>query len=190
MAVPQPFCPNCGVPHSGTAIFCGSCGTRLQASMAAPEPSWQVIVGDQMPTIAPPQQPATVAIAPKPVQSTAPSLRGPVLWTVMAAGTDLAAAYATASPEAMATAKYRAGLAAISLVAGLIAGRRRGLASVIVLLGTLGLSLMEGMTLWGAVQQVQASPQFLQGLLPNAIPQALTMVTSLRTAVSAMRKGA
>lgn len=184
------FCATCGASHSGTAIFCGACGTRLQASLAAPEPSWQVVVGDQMPTMAPPQQPAAVAMAPTPAPSTAPSLRGPVLWTAIAAGTDLAAAYATASPEAMTTANYRAGLAVISLVAGLIAGRRRGVASVIVLLGTLGLSGFEGMTLWGVVQQVQASPQLLQGLLPNAIPQALTMFTSLRTAVSAMRKGA
>lgn len=182
------LCATCGAHPSGTAIFCGSCGTRLQASTAAAEPSWQVVVGDQMPTIAPPQQPAAVSVAPQPAPSTAPSLRGPVLWTVMAAGTDLAAAYATASPEAMATANYRAGLAGISLVAGLIAGRRRGVASAIVMLGTLGLSVFEGMTLWGSVQQVLASPQLLQGLLPNAIPQALTMVTSLRTAVSAVRK--
>jgi hypothetical protein len=88
----------------------------------------------------------------------------------------------------MATAKYRAGLAGISLISGLIAGRRRGVASVIVLLGTLGLSLLEGMTLWGSVQQVLASPQLLQGLLPNAVPQALTMLTSLSAAWSALRR--
>lgn len=106
----------------------------------------------------------------------------------MTAGTDLVAAYATLNPDAMATARYRAGLAAVSLVAGLIAGKRRGVASVIVVLGTLGLSLFEGMTLWQFVQQVQASPQLLQGLLPNAIPQALTMATSMRAALSAVKR--
>jgi hypothetical protein len=156
--------------------------------MPAPVQNWQVVVGGQLPVIAPQQQPAAAMVAPQPALPAARSLRGSVMWTAVAACTDLAAAYATANPAAMATANYRAGFAGISLVAGLIAGRRRGVASVIVMLGTLGLSLLEGMTLWGFVQQIQASPQLLQGLLPNAIPQALTMFTSLSTAFSALKR--
>jgi hypothetical protein len=155
--------------------------------MPAPVQNWQVVVGNQLPVMAP-QPPAAAMIAPQSAPPPPRSLRGSVMWTAAAACTDLAAAYATANPAAMATANYRAGLAGVSFVAGLIAGRRRGVASVIVMLGTLGLSLLEGMTLWGFVQQIQASPQLLQGLLPNAIPQVLTMFTSLSTAFSALKR--
>jgi hypothetical protein len=155
---------------------------------AAPAENWQVLVGDQLPILAPPPQPVASPVAPPTAVPSARSLRGPVLWTAVATGADLAAAYATANPAAMATAKYRAGLAGVSLLAGLIAGRRRGVASVIVLLGTLGLSLLEGMTLWGAARQGLTSPQLLQELLPNAVPQALTMLSSLSTAFAALRR--
>lgn len=110
------------------------------------------------------------------------------MWTAVVTGTELAAAYATGNPAALATANYRAGLAGVTLFAGLIAGPRRGAASLIVLLGSLGLSLFEGMTLWGFVQQIMASPQVLEGLLPNAVPQALTVITSLSTAFLALRR--
>ena len=215
MAVSQHFCAQCGAPHSGNAVFCVSCGSRLQGPAAASQPpavpypmppmpppiagayppqrpapvqNWQVVVGDQLPVIAPQQQPVAAMVAPQPAPPAARSLRGSVLWTAAAACTDLAAAYATANPAAMATAHYRAGFAGVSLLAGLIAGRRRGMASLIVVLATLGLSLLEGMTLWGFAQQILASPQLLQGLLPNAVPQALTMFTSLSTAFSALRR--
>jgi hypothetical protein len=217
MPVSQRFCGQCGTPQSNRAVFCASCGNRLGALAAAPQPSlvqpqtpmpslpsasvggetpqmpapvqkWQVLVGDQLPVITPPSPPGAATVAPAPSRPPARSLRAPVVWTTLATCTDLAAAYATANPAAMATMNYRAGFAGVSLIAGLIAGRRRGLASVIVILGTLGLSLFEGMTLWGAAQQILTSPQLAAGMLPNAIPQALAMLSSLRTALSALRR--
>jgi hypothetical protein len=215
-AVSQHYCAQCGASYSDNSAFCVSCGIRLSAPAAASQPpvviypmsippmpsqnvgtnqpqmpapaqNWQVVVGDHLPVMAR-QPPGVPAVVPQPAPALARSLSGSVVKTAMAACTDLAAAYATANPTAIATANYRIGFAGISLIAGLIAGRRRGIASIIVMLGTLGLSLLEGMTLWGFVGQIQASPQLLQGLLPNAIPQALTMLMSLGTAFSAIRR--
>jgi hypothetical protein len=141
----------------------------------SPGPIWQVVVG------ASPRMPRLASLAGR-------SLRAPVLWTAAATCTDLAMAYATATPASMATAELRAAFAGFSLVAGLIAGRRRGLASMLVLVGTLALSLFEGMSLWGALRQVLASPHLLRGMLPNAIPQALTIYAALTTAITSVRR--
>ena len=199
MAVSQQFCVHCGAPHSGNVAFCISCGNRLLMPAAAPQPpvvqyprpmqsnappnagaypsrmpapvqNWQVVVGGQLPVIAPQQQPIAAMVAPQPAPPAARSLRGSVIWTAAAACTDLAAAYATANPAAMATANYRAGFAGVSLVAGLIAGRRRGVVSVIVMLATLGLSLLEGMTLWGFVQQIPGVAAAPAGSAPQCDP--------------------
>ena len=197
MPISPRYCGQCGVPQAGNAVFCASCGNRLKATVATPQmqvskpmqplppqmpaspQNWQVVIGDELPVFAPPLRSDPTL---------APSLRSSVVWTAVVTSVELAAAYAAGNPAALATANYRATLAGVSLFMGLIAGRRRGVASLIVLLGSLGLALFEGMTLWGFVQQILASPQLLQGLLPMAVPQAVTAITSLSTACLALRR--
>ncbi|MGV8040657.1 MAG: hypothetical protein AB2L07_11435 [Thermoanaerobaculaceae bacterium] len=146
-----------------------------------------MVVGDRLPTFAPRPGSGAAAPAPAPGTSEAVSLRGPVVRLAIFAAADLVAVLATRDPAAASTAGLRAVLAALSLVAGLLAGRRRGVASVVVMLSTLGLALTQALALGGMALEVVRAPSALGRLLPNLVTQGLTLVSALRTAFRTRR---
>ena len=66
------FCKNCGNQLPDNALFCGSCGTKVEAPAAPQQPAYEA------PQPAP-QQPAYVAPqpAPQPVQPQRPAQQNP-----------------------------------------------------------------------------------------------------------------
>jgi hypothetical protein len=154
----------------------------------APAPgSWQVVVGDRLPTFSPRPGSGSAAPGTTPESSAAASLRGPVVRLAVLSAADLVAVLVTRDPAAASTAGLRAVLAALSLVAGLLAGRRRGVASVVVMLTTLGLALTQALSLGGMALEVARSPSILGRLLPNLATQGMTLVSALRTAFRTRR---
>lgn len=198
------FCTSCGTPLAPRAAPAGPApgqppplpaarppappAASMAPSVEAPPPgSWQVVVGDRLPTFAP-RSGSGPAAAATPHGSAEPvSLRGPVVGLAILQVADLAAVLATRDPAAAGTAGLRAVLAALGLVAGLLAGRRRGVASVVVMLTTLGLALAQALSLGGMALEVLRSPGTLLRLLPNLAAQAMTLVSALRAALKGRR---
>jgi hypothetical protein len=204
------YCPNCGAPRSETARFCEACAHPLaqasNSSLPAPAVSapveaaptnWKVIVGDQLPppqiVASRPPQPSQQNPSPAPVTAVKPtaathrSLRGPAISLFITTGIEIATSLATNNGIAQQAIVYRGGLAVLNLFAGLIAGPRRGVASVIMLLGSLVLALMQGASLYSFADQILANPSIIQGLLPNVATQGLACLTALRTALASRK---
>lgn len=201
------FCSHCGAPGRESAQFCTACGNRYlsattgsgaptpilsappvnqtspgpaPAAPLSPPQSWQVVTGSQLPAFQPRPEPETVEagiVAARPRDS----LRQSVFWLAVASTTELFTAYATGNSASLETAGYRAGLTVVSLLAGLIAGRRRGIASFIVLLGTLGLAGLQGLSLGQAALQALEAPEMLSNIMPSAVTQGAALLTALRT---------
>ena len=89
---------------------------------------------------------------------------------------------ATHNGIAQQTLVFRGGLAVLNLLAGLIAGRRRGLASVIMMMGSVVLAILQGISLYSYGEQMLAAQSVIQGMLPNVATQGLALCTALRTA--------
>lgn len=198
------FCTSCGAPLTPPAVPAAPPpglplplpvdppptppAPDLTRCAEAPAPgTWQVVVGDRLPTFAPRPGSGSAAPAPTPGTSAPASLRGPVVRLAILSASDLVAVLATRDPAAASTAGLRAVLAALSLVAGLLAGRRRGVASVVVMLSTLGLALTQALALGGMALEVVRSPSALGRLLPNLATQGMTLVSALRTAFRTRR---
>lgn len=146
-----------------------------------------MVVGDRLPAFAP--RPGSGSAAPATTQGScaAVSLRGPVARLAIFSAADLVAVLVTRDPAAASTAGLRATLAAVTLVSGLVAGRRRGVASVLVMVSTLGLALAQALSLGGLALKVLQSPDAMGRLLPNLATQGMTFVAALRTALKARR---
>ena len=200
------YCPNCGAPRSEGARFCEACAHPLSnqfiaASPAPPElPSpvsaapanWKVVVGDQLPqppavALTPPH-PSQPQLAPVPPassqtpQTTHRSLRSPAISLFVATGIEIATSMATNNGIAQQTLVFRGGLAVLNLLAGLIAGPRRGLASSIMMLGSVFLAILQGISLYSYGDRMLAAQSVIQGMLPNVATQGLALFTALRTA--------
>lgn len=146
--------------------------------------SWQVVVGDRLPTFTPrpPSGPEVATASAGPA-----SLRGPAVWMAAATAVDLVAAAATGDPAATRSAGLRLVLAGAGLVAGLVAGRRRGLFSILTLLSGLGLTVAQVLSLGSMVSGVLASPARLGRALPNLVAQAMALVAAVRAVLRAFR---
>lgn len=207
MGAPPAFCTSCGAARRDGTAFCASCGAPLAATPApAPPPappavlpiappalagrvggdqqteapaagSWQVVVGDRLPTFAP-RPPSGPAAATASAGSA--SLRGPAVWMAAATALDLVAAAATGDPAAARSAGLRLVLASVGLVAGLTAGRTRGLFSIVTMLSGLGLAVAQVFSLGSMALGALASPARLGRALPNLVAQAMALVAALR----------
>lgn len=114
-------------------------------------------------------------------------MRG-VSWQLLfASGSDLVAAYATKDPVALKMATLRAALTGGTVLAGLIAGRRRGFFSRLAMLSSLILAGVQSTSLYAFGRQIMANPQLLNGLLPNVATQGLAFMAALRTAFAARK---
>ena len=211
----QRFCPECGAPRNPTARFCGECGKTFEAASPTTPPapaaatqavspppvtppsvalpplnilpgSWNVVVGDTLPTILPIITangiPGVISTVPMAIAASSASLRGSAWSVFITTATDLAAAYGTGDPAALNGAYLRGGLALFSLIAGLLAGSSRGWMSRLTILGTLVLALVQSGSLYGFAMRILQNPQMLSGLLPNALTQGLSLIAALRTA--------
>jgi len=76
----------------------------------------------------------------------------------------------------------RGGTAGLTFPAGLLAVMKRGLASILVVIGSIGLSLMEGHLLWTSVGNIPQVANRLPELFPGTVTQGLALLAALRTA--------
>ena len=153
--------------------------------------SWNVVVGDTLPPILPMIAangiPGVMSTVPMAIVAGSASLRGSAWSVFITTATDIAAAYGTGDPAALNNAYLRGGLALFSLIAGLLAGNRRGWMSRLTIVGTLALALVQSGSLYGFAMRILQNPQMLSGLLPNALTQGLSLMAALRTAWLARR---
>jgi hypothetical protein len=109
-------------------------------------------------------------------------LRSPAISLFVATGIEIATSMATNSGIAQQTLLFRGGLAVLNLLAGLIAGPRRGLASGIMMLSSVVLAILQGISLYSYGDRMLAAQSVIQGMLPNVATQGLALFTALRTA--------
>ena len=206
MSEAKRYCPNCGAPRSEGARFCEACAHPLTNQLIANSPAppeisspviaapanWQVVVGDQLPpppaAALKPPHPSQAQLTPvSPASTQTPqtahrSLRSPAISLFVATGIEIATSMATNSGIAQQTLVFRGGLAVLNLLAGLIAGPRRGLASGIMMLSSVVLAILQGISLYSYGDRMLAAQSVIQGMLPNVATQGLALFTALRTA--------
>ncbi|MBN1537374.1 MAG: zinc ribbon domain-containing protein [Anaerolineales bacterium] len=204
------FCKACGKPLNSAAPASAKPQTRRAggkpAARSAPKPRmpsiprpvpWQVAVGDKIPAQsiqsilkAAVQTAGGTLSRSRPAQKPAQkgsSLRGPALQAFGAAVLEAATSALTEGLEPGAAAT-KLGLAGINLVAGLIAGERRGVASFIMLLATGGLALLQGGSLLDTLRLILDYPSMLGSLLPSGVTQLISMLIAARTGLKALKK--
>lgn len=89
------------------------------------------------------------------------------------------------NPWAAAT---KIGLALLNLIAGFVAGERRGVASILMLLASGGLALLQGGSLLGTLLQLITSPSLYGELLPGGVTQGLSFLAAGRAAIKCLQK--
>jgi hypothetical protein len=98
------------------------------------------------------------------------------------------AATSSQNPAAVSAAEMRGGIAVISLVLGLIAGKKRGAFSVLTILSSLALAVTQIMVLVPSLERGMNTPGAWAQVAPAIIPQALALLASLRTAWRARKR--
>lgn len=211
------FCPSCGAARQSDVRFCGACGAALSdtagessappsrvgggmpdvraaAAAALPSPlsphGWHVVVGEQLPAFAAATASGdTVGMARTAAQALpkSSSLRGVVLQLLLVTGADWAAAYATRDPAALQLANVRAGIAIVTTLLGMVAGRGRGVFSKLTMLSSLALAVAQSPSLLSFGQRILANPAMLSPLLPNVATQGLSLLAALRTVLAARK---
>lgn len=194
MTAPARFCPACGAARNPNAKFCGRCGTSFgrSADTAAPgapapirESGWQVAIGGALPPIEPP------ALKKKKKKKTAPpvlavpppkarSVWGSTLFMAITQGADLMTRAMEGGAETDQTLPLRLGLAAAVAVFGVTLGSTPLLRTVLVRLGTAGIALLQGASLWSQLQGIATDPQLLQAALPNLGAQGASLIAVYR----------
>jgi hypothetical protein len=202
MATVRRFCTACGAASGGSSLFCERCGSKFPASETGAQriptgavsvPSgpksrsgWSVVVGDRLPPLAtlPLQAAAITSLAPMPLPEKGrvpfSSLRGSALGLFSATALEIAAAIATGAQPTGQLLWIRGGTAAVTLLAGLVAGSSRGLAAIIVAFGSIGVSLLEGHLLWQSVTGLLQVSAAMRDLLPHAVTQGFAVLAGLQ----------
>lgn len=167
----------------------------LQAAVSGAP--WQVVVGKQLPpnaiqNILKSAGQAAVRSAGQSLKSGATqlgsSLLGPAFFSFISTIATLVAPLLTDSGQNASMVAPKIGLALVNLITGAVAGRRRGLASVLMLIANAVLALLQGGTLIDTFTQIMNDPDVLGGLLPDGIVQGLSVLAAVRAAVKALKK--
>lgn len=204
------FCKECGQALSGGPPPSAKSQTRSPAGKPAARPAgapnipsiaraapWQVAVGNEIPaqaiqallrsTVQAAGGAARKALpARKPAQKGS-SLRGPALQAFGGAALETITSALTGAINPWAAAT-KIGLALLNLIAGFVAGERRGVASILMLLASGGLALLQGGSLLGTLLQLITSPSLYGELLPGGVTQGLSFLAAGRAAIKCLQK--
>lgn len=173
-------------PPPPPAMMPRSIGTAASAFLPY---GWRTIVGGTMPAFPPLVSSVSHATSMDPTAAgLARSARGSAVFLALASVGEIATTIATANSAAMATVWARAVLTLIATVAGLIAGRTRGVSSLIAVVTSLGLFLVQGSALMTQCQQAFMSRDAFVSALPNLLTQGTSLLAALRAAWAAARK--
>ena len=182
-------CPACGATPAMSARFCPHCGAQLSQKDKAK--TWQVVVGDALPerTPAPSPQPEP---APPPADApaepaTAPSLRGPALTLLLATLLDYGVSSMASSVQVL-PGDERLILVLVATLLGLIAGRRRGIVSTLMLLASLAAALLQAGPLIQLFGLFASDPTLNSSAFPHLLTQAFALLAALRAAWTARKK--
>ena len=158
---------------------------------------WQVFVGNQLPSAAtqgifqPVSQPSkhsfSQLLAPVSAQSDT-SLLGPAFQAFTTTLLETLTPLLTVGVINPGAAVPKIILALINLAAGAIAGKRRGVASIIMLVASMGLTLLQGGSLLGTLQQLLDNPSMLGDLLPSGVMQGLSILAAVRAGLKSVQK--
>lgn len=182
-----------GAMVSATAKSAGMSALKAAAS-ATP---WQVVVGDKLPPNAiqgilksagrSAMRSAGQSLTSLAAQS-GPSLLGPAFQSFAATALQTITPLLTGGDLNPDAAIPKLGLALVTLAAGAIAGKRRGVASFIMLATSVGLALLQGGTLLSTLQQVLDNPAMLGDLLPVGVTQGLSVFAAVRAGLKSIQK--
>ncbi len=173
-----------------------SAGTAALKAAVSGAP-WQVVVGNQMPpnaiqNILKSAGLAAVQSAGKSLSSGAAqlgsSLLGPAFFSFITTIAALVPPLLTNSGQSASMMVPKIGLALVNLITGAIAGKRRGLASILMLIANVVLALMQGGPLLNTIIQVMDNPTMLGGLLPDGITQGLSVLAAVGAGIKCLRK--
>jgi hypothetical protein len=95
-------------------------------------------------------------------------------------GADLMTRAMEGGAETDQTLPLRLGLAAAVAVFGVTLGSTPLLRTVLVRLGTAGIALLQGASLWSQLQGIATDPQLLQAALPNLGAQGASLIAVYR----------
>jgi hypothetical protein len=159
----------------------------VPAAPPKPDSGWSVFVGEQLPPLSAtpvPEGPVTPAAAPPsiPAVQFSSSLRRPVFNLLLTNALEIATAVATGTPSIDPMIVVRGAVTVVTLLAGMISGRKRGSASKMVLFGSLGLCAIQAFGFWDSVNSIMAAPGATERLLPHTVTQGLALLTGVRTA--------
>ncbi len=208
------FCRTCGQPLGESPASnlkpqrkappkrtAGKAASMLKAAAVLRAVPWQVAVGDEIPAqaiqgilsvavktaVKATDKIASRALPEKQANHTGASLRGPAIRAFGGAVLETATS-AIMGALSTSNAVMKIGLALVNLVAGLIAGERRGAASILMLLACGGLALLQGGSLVGTLLQLLGDTSLFGDLLPGGATQALSLLAALHAAWKTLKK--
>lgn len=181
------FCSECGTALPPNAAFCPSCGHAT--SSVPPQENWEVMVGGTVPhqEVPPPPPPVKevhppvseqqqrVPVQPNTTEAHHGSLMGPAL--IQGA---MGIVTALMNPDGWSTG-FAIALSLVTIISGLLAGRKRGVFSTVLKSATWLLMLLNGVSLLSILVSASELPTDILGLIAFAVPSLANFISCYRT---------
>jgi hypothetical protein len=150
---------------------------------------WQTVVGNTLPDLSPSLIKAARSAVSSQIASTGRSLRGSVLGLTVASVIALVITLFSQGTSAWLTACLQVILTVVGLVSGLVADKKRGPISLVTVVATLGIFLLQGGLLFSLFKTTVTTPQTAGSIL-GALLGGATKLFCLLAALGAAWRAA